>query len=74
LKAALNLDWNKSDKGWVEIQLGNEPAQKIEVIETGTNSGIFTAKFIIPKLKKGSGVKVSYGYFGLGVESGLMIN
>lgn len=74
LKAALNLDWNKSDKGWVEIQLGNEPAQKIEVIETGTNTGIFTTKFIIPKLKKGSRVKVSYGYFGLGVESGLMIN
>jgi hypothetical protein len=74
LKAALNLDWNKSDKGWVEIQLGNEHAQKIEVIEKGANSGIFVAKYKVPKVKKGSRLKVSYGYFGLGVESDLLIN
>jgi len=34
-KAVLNRDWNKAEKGWVEIQMGNEPAQKIEVAETG---------------------------------------
>jgi hypothetical protein len=74
LKAALNQDWNKADKGWVEISSGNEPAQKIEVTETGPNTGIFTAKYQLPKLKKGAEIKVSYGYFGLGVESVLKIN
>ncbi|MCC5928654.1 MAG: hypothetical protein JJU28_05355 [Cyclobacteriaceae bacterium] len=74
LKAALNLDWNKSDKGWVEIQLGNDHPQRIEVTETDANSGIFTAKYKIPKAEKGSRLKVSYGYFGLGVASDLLIN
>jgi hypothetical protein len=74
LKAALNQDWNKSDKGWVEIQLGKDHLQRIEVIETGANSGIFTGKYKIPKAEKGTRLKVSYGYFGLGVASDLLIN
>jgi len=73
LKAALNQDWNKVDKGWVEIKNGNEQAAKLEVTETGTNTGIFTAKYIIPKVKKGSQLEVSYGYFGFGKTAKLII-
>jgi hypothetical protein len=64
LKAALNQDWNKADKGWVEIRNGNEPAQKIEVTETTVNSGVLTGKYVVHKMKKGSSLKVSYGYLG----------
>ncbi|MDP4188785.1 MAG: cellulase N-terminal Ig-like domain-containing protein [Bacteroidota bacterium] len=74
LKAALNQDWNKIDKGWVEIKNGNELPQKLEVTETGANSGIFTAKYSVPKTKKGTEIKVSYGYLGLGVESVLIVH
>jgi hypothetical protein len=43
------------------------------VVETNANSGIFVAKYKVPKEKKDSRLKVSYGYFGLGVESDLLI-
>ena len=65
LRAALNQDWNKVDKGWVEIKVGNEPAIKLEVTETERNTGIFTAKYVAPKVKKGSSLEVTYGYLGL---------
>lgn len=74
LKAALNQDWNKVDKGWVEIRNGNELPQRLEVTETEANSGVFTAKYSVPKTKKDTEIKVSYGYFGLGTESTLIIN
>jgi hypothetical protein len=74
LKAALNQDWNKVDKGWIEILVGNAPAQKIEVTETGSNTGIFIAKYQVPKMGKGTEIKISYGYFGLEEKTGLMIN
>ncbi|MBL7969777.1 MAG: hypothetical protein JNK09_22435 [Prolixibacteraceae bacterium] len=74
LKAALNQDWNKADKGWVEISTGNQPAQKVELTETGLNTGIFTTKYQVPKLKKGTEIKVTYGYFGLGIQSVVGIN
>jgi hypothetical protein len=62
VKAALNQDWNKTDKGWVEIAAGNEPATRLEVTETGVNTGVFTAKYVVPKNK--NKVEVSYGYLG----------
>jgi hypothetical protein len=65
LKAALNQDWDKADKGWVEIRTGSEKA-KLEVTETGSNTGIFTAKYKIPSAKPGAKMVASYGYFGLG--------
>jgi hypothetical protein len=34
------------------------------VIETGPNTGIFTAKYQLPKGKSGSTTEVSYGYLG----------
>lgn len=73
LKAALNQDWNKVDKGWVEISSGTGTVTKLDVTETGANTGIFTAKYLIPKIKKGAKINVLYGYFGLGVESVLEV-
>lgn len=64
LKAALNQDWNKVDKGWVEINNGLGAVTKLEVTETGANSGIFTAKYQLPKAKSGSKTEVCYGYLG----------
>ena len=64
LKAALNQDWNKQDKGWVLVH-GAEDIQRIAVIETDVNSGIFTAKFKIPKRMNTSNLLVTYGYLGL---------
>ena len=73
LKAALNLDWDKADKGWVEIRTGNEKV-KLEVTETGSNTGLFTAKFKIPAAKAGAKLEASYGYFGLGTKIAFNIN
>jgi hypothetical protein len=64
LKAALNQDWNKADKGWVEIRNGKSAAIKLEVNETGPNTGLFTAKYQLPKGKSGTKTEVSYGYLG----------
>jgi len=73
LKAALNQDWNKADIGWVEISSGNDNVTKLEVMETGANSGIFTAKYSVPKTKKGTEINVSYGYFGFTTTAGLIV-
>ena len=64
LKAALNQDWKKIDKGWVEMSLGNQAAAKLEVVETGVNTGIFTTKYVLPKANKSVAVNVKYGYLG----------
>jgi phospholipid N-methyltransferase len=44
-------------------------AKKLELIETGPNTGTFTAKYLVPRLNKGTELMVSYGYFGLGVQA-----
>jgi hypothetical protein len=64
LKAALNQDWYTAEKGWVEIRNGTSPAIKLEVIETRPNTGLFTAKYQLPKSKEGDKTEVSYGYLG----------
>jgi len=61
LRAALNQDWEKAEKGWVLVSEGDNPSKRIEVTETGPNTGIFTAKYSISPILKGS-LKVSYGY------------
>ncbi len=63
LKSALNQDWNKRDKGWVLVH-GAVGIEKITVIETDVNSGIFTAKFQIPKRMNTPNLVVTYGYLG----------
>ena len=74
LKAALNQDWSKADKGWVEINKGKNDADKLEVTETGSNTGIFTAKYKVASIKTGEKIEVSYGYFGFGNNSILTVN
>jgi hypothetical protein len=64
LKAALNQDWNKADKGWVDIRNGKSPAQKLEVNETGLKTRLFTAKCQLPKGENGAKIEASYGYMG----------
>jgi hypothetical protein len=73
LKAALNQDWNKVDTGWVEISSGTGTVTKLEVTETGANTGIFTAKYQLPKGKSNSNLEVNYGYLGLGQKAILII-
>lgn len=63
LKAALNIDPDKRDKGWVLIRVEND-SQKVEVLETEVNSGIFTTTYEIPKNMSISFLEISYGYLG----------
>lgn len=64
LKAALNIDWNKKDKGWVEVKIGEELAERLPVEETAPNSGLFVAEYKVPVSSGGKQLNFSYGYFG----------
>ncbi len=72
LKAALNQDWNKIDKGWVILTDEKGTNSKVEVVETGANTGIFIAKYHFPELTNTKKLIISYGYFGLGTTINLM--
>lgn len=63
LKAALNIDWNKKDKGWVECTIGDKTT-KITVVETDKNTGVFEAEYKVPSSASGTSILFSYGYFG----------
>lgn len=64
LKAALNIDWNKKDKGWVEIKIDDKVVQRLPVEETAPNSGLFEGEYMIPAAASGKQLTFSYGYFG----------
>ena len=65
LKAALNQDWNKVDNAKVEISGENGITTKLEVVETGANTGIFTAKYQLPQgQSRGEVITISYGFMG----------
>lgn len=64
LKAALNIDWNKKDKGWVEVKIDNKVVQRLSVEETAPNSGLFEGEYKIPASASGKQLTFSYGYFG----------
>lgn len=64
LKAALNIDWNKKDKGWVEVKIDNKVVQRLSVEETAPNSGFFEGEYKIPASASGKQLTFSYGYFG----------
>lgn len=66
LKAALNQEWNQLDKGWIVLHYGTEPPTKLELLETGNNTGIFLGKITIPQKANGSSLTASYGYLGFG--------
>lgn len=74
LKAALNQDWHKTEKGWVEIRNGISTAIKLEVIETGPNTGLFTAKYQLPKSKKWDKTEVTYGYLSFEKKAIIVCN
>lgn len=63
LRAALNQDWTEVEKGWVFIHAGDEPPRKVEVAETGVNTGVFRAPLALD-YPVGSNIKISYGYLG----------
>lgn len=63
LRAALNQDAKEKDHGWVEISDETGKRTKLDVTETGNNTGIFTAQYTLPKKSEGTW-QVSYGYWG----------
>lgn len=64
LKAALNIDWNKKDRGWVEVKIDDKVVQRLPVEETAPNSGLFEGEYKIPAAASGKQLTFSYGYFG----------
>nr|WP_289062283.1 cellulase N-terminal Ig-like domain-containing protein [uncultured Zobellia sp.] len=63
LNAALNIDRNAIDKGWVLLKKG-EKVEKIQLTETDVNTGIFTSTFKIPKSTQVNFLELSYGFLG----------
>ncbi len=57
LSAALNQNWYERDQAWLEIN-----GEKVSVLETGENTGVFTTSYQIPA--HSTEVDVSYGYLG----------
>lgn len=72
LEAALNQDWQKPESGWVLLRVKDQDPRKIEVIETGPNTGIFRSKYKVEAPEK-SEVAISYGYLGFEKKSALQI-
>jgi hypothetical protein len=73
LKAALNQDWNRAESGWVLVQTKDQEPQKIEVVETGPNSGIFRGTYAVDAAEK-SRVVISYGYLGFEKKASLQVD
>jgi hypothetical protein len=64
----------RNKEGWVEISEGKDRVIKLEVTETGTNMGVFTARYQVPKARKGSNIEISYGYWAFKTNSVLIVN
>lgn len=64
LKAALNIDWNKKDRGWVEVKIDDKVVQRLPVEETAPNSGLFEGEYKIPAAASGKQLTFSYGFLG----------
>jgi hypothetical protein len=69
LRAALNLDFEKKETGWIHVQIDDQEPSKVQVYETNVNTGIFEAQLSLDYPEK-SRVHISYGYLGFkkGVE------
>jgi hypothetical protein len=63
LNAALNLDFEKKETAWVQVQVDEEEAFKVKVLETDVNTGIFESQFILD-YQESSRIQFSYGYLG----------
>lgn len=73
LKAALNQNWDKQDKGWVEIRNAKESPVKLSVTESGNNTGIFRTEYSLPDNIRAGDLEVTYGYWGFGKTAKLRI-
>jgi hypothetical protein len=60
LRAALNLDPERSDSGWILWSENSGEPRRVEVRETGANSGLFTADLTIGREARSA--EASYGY------------
>jgi hypothetical protein len=72
LKAALNIDWDKKEKAWINLNVDGKNEQKIELMETGENTGIFESTLILEFPEK-SKITFSYGYLGFEKEVNLQL-
>jgi hypothetical protein len=70
LRAPLNIETGKPDSGWVELKSPDGQVEKITVIETGADTGIFEAS--VPVRKAGLWT-ASYGYWGFRKQALLTI-
>ena len=68
-----NLDWEKRETGWVNVQLNDQEPFTIQVKETNVNSGIFIGKLHLDFPSK-SRVRISYGYMGFEKEVKFQLN
>jgi hypothetical protein len=71
LKAPLNINPNQKDLAWVEQILENGDAIRINLIETGEDTGIFRAAL---KPMPGKNTRLSYGYWGFRKQAVLKWN
>ncbi len=72
LKAALNQDWQKPESAWVLLSVKDQEVRKIEVTETGDNTGVFRATYKVEAPEK-SMIEISYGYLGFEKKAGLQV-
>lgn len=72
LKAALNQDWQTAESGWLEVSGQGQPPQRVAVLETGPDTGIFRAAYQVPR-QAGSTLTVRYGYLGFDKQASLPI-
>ena len=66
LRAPLDLDPATNDKAWVEQIVAGGKTERIVLVETAPNSGIFRAPL---KSVKGSKIVLGYGYWGFRKEA-----
>jgi len=71
LKAPLNINPNQKDLAWVEQILENGDAIRVNLVETGEDTGIFRA---VLKPTPGKKSRLSYGYWGFRKETVLNWN
>ena len=68
LRAALNQDSNAKEKGWVDISSGKDQMTRLELIETGHNTGVFVGKYTVSRTRNIDAVEIGYGYLGFRKE------
>jgi hypothetical protein len=72
LRAALNLDPTLPETGWVLVSTPGQENSKVLLQETGPDTGVFTVLYMIPDYVT-KFLDLSYGYWGLGAKTSLLI-